>query len=258
MNTHARIEGSHMEKRKNDDGEKDGQHVGWSRSCLNIRMTMERVAKLRGLAEDIGPAAGPTDALDLGLELAIAARRRDADRDVSLEDAERVLAAVERLSDVGTASSEAHAAALVGLASEVRGLSELISAVAATAVGSGDGFDEPATLRSWLDAQWRANPASPISARACWQSKTREGERRVRLELLMRRTTAPSERRAGAGLASIVKIERLAAESPLARTDLISDFMMECRRAADGSWRVAGFQLSPDGTAGPLVGSISV
>jgi hypothetical protein len=53
-------------------------------------------------------------------------------------------------------------------------------------------------------------------------------------------------------------LARLDSNSPLSRTDLISDFALECRRAADGSWRVAGFQIKPDGSSGPRLGAIGV
>jgi len=240
------------------DEVKDGSRSdGWARGCVNLRLTQERARKLRSIAMKLGPAATPTEAVDLALDIALTGKLdAEEEKDAAADDSARLASALERLSSRTRSEAEAHSAALADVARGVRGLAELISAVAATSGASHDGFDEPQSLSSWLDAQARRTPGQPVTARARWQSKTRTGDHHVALELLVTRVPAGDGRFPQTGASSTVRLDRIEVASPFARTDLISAFLLSCQRTADGSWQIAGFQIKPDGGPGPLLGSI--
>lgn len=236
----------------------DDEHVGWSRDCVNLRLSRERAEKLRALARQLGPGATPTDAVDRALEVASEAESPATQADGEAAGAEEMLSALERLSERTRFEAVASAAAAADIARGLRELSELISAVAAASGGSEDGLDQPISLRAWLDSQPRATPGQAIAASARWQSKARVGDQHVSLELLVRRAACGDPRREQFAASSLVRLDRVQAASPFARTDLISAFLLSCQRAGDGSWRVAGHQMKPDGQAGPLLGTIRV
>lgn len=249
-------------------GEREGamdsdanEHVGWSRGCVNVRLTKDRLARLRAVAAKLQPGRPPTDAIDAALELAIDVKRGGVAGSVEEPGAAEGLAfverAIERIEQRRAGDAAAIGARLALIERGIGSLAELISAVAASGGGSDDGFGDVLTLRRWLDAHARKAQTDPISALAKWQSKSRSGDGHVSLELLVKK--AQSLGAAAAPSASaIVRLDRIDVASPLARTDLMDSFLLVCARGPQGEWRCAAHQHRPDGGPGPLICIASV
>jgi hypothetical protein len=222
-----------------------GSGAAWTRDAVTFRLTEQRKRGLRALSHDGGELPSPTAALDQAIELAIAARAREADHQpVAGRDESDIAALADELRDA--------ARALAGAASgwqEIRShlarvaadCAELRAAIASAAMLA-DGVpvgetDAPTPLRAWLDRQ--AGPETAwFVVKACWL-----GKRPASAGLSTWELEARELGRDGRGPASLAESCRVSlgpapADGPLARLDRDGGCILSCARNGQG-WRVS-------------------
>jgi len=226
----------------------------WDRDQFSARLNPSRKALLRELASTLPAGLSPVEVVDRAVEIALAKIAVEGRQAGSGLDIEGLLANSEAKMAGELRSLRSLMAQTVD---EVRGLSELMSAVAAIpeSTDAGEGRHEGATslaspsIRAWLDAR----PGSPanVAAVARWRSKSRVSDRMVAMELEIAASSAPGPR-------SIVCVEPLDAASPFARADMVSALSLDCRRDARGGWSIAAKRINDDRSVGEPLGSIRV
>ena len=232
----------------------DAAKADWDRDQFSARLTSGRKTRLRELAARLPPGLSPVGVVDRAVEIALEAGLAGTDRAVDLSRVEDRIAKIEsRFAD----ELRSLRSLVAETADEVRGLSELMSAVVAcpdSSASSGSGFDDAApsavaSLRSWLDARGGAAPT--LSAVARWRSKSRLSDRMVAMEFEIATPAAPGPR-------SIVRVEPLDAASPFAKADAAAALSLECRRDPRGGWSVSARRINEDRTVGEIVGAVKV
>jgi len=106
--------------------DKKADEQGWGRDQLTLRLTVARLARLRALADHMGPGATPTDTVARAIELASAQLDAPAN-DARLEAIEDQLGALVAGHKLATDRLEA---AVLALARNMAKLHALISEVA--------------------------------------------------------------------------------------------------------------------------------
>lgn len=235
--------------------EKSAAHPGWGRHGLHLRLSKERLAGLRAIASDISGGCSPSEAVDRAIEIATAPRATAAESGEARLD--EIDDAIERLSRQSAADATRQQDVTSGIARHVKELRDLISAVAGPAV---DGVDQcpadPAvpTLRAWLDAESAESPQASLLAKADWQSRRRDGDRGMTVELLVEALAAMPETGRRLGAASVVSLNLDPSDDFLDSADRMGDFYLACQRDR-GRWSLVARQIKPDGSIGETFGS---
>lgn len=213
----------------------------WTREAVTFRLTKQRKRELRALSQEGSEWPSPTAALDQAIELAIAARAHEADRQpVTRRDEPGLVELVDELRDATRAFAGAAnewGEIRAQLARVAADCAELRAAIASAAM-LGDSVpvsetDAPAPLRAWLDRQ--AGPATAwLVVKASWL-----GKRSARAGLAVWEFEARELGRDGRGPASQPESCRVSlgpapTDGPLARTEPDGGCVLLCARNGQG------------------------
>lgn len=229
------------------------KHEGWSKAGVNLRLTKERRAGLRAIAGD-DPRCAPTEAVDRAIDLALATRRAQSHAGPDIGD---LADAGERHSRQAREDAGKSLAAILDVGRSVDELRELISAVAGLPRdGDGNGFSDAQTMREWLDQEAKSLAQGALLAQARWQSTTRTDDRRVALELLVKRVASAGQSRAPThGHSALVRLEGIDASSALASGNLMKPFYLVCGKRGE-SWQIDARRANEDHSIGVKFASL--
>lgn len=230
-------------------------HAGWSRPGLHLRLSTERLASLLALGAMLPEGCSPSDAIDLAIKMASASRLPAAESSEPRFD--DIDDAIERLARQSAREAARHQELAMGIARNVQQLRDLISAVAGPAVdGVDQGPADPAmpTLRAWLDAESAESPQASLLAKANWQSRRRDGDRGMTVELLVEALAAMPETGRRHGAASVVRLQLEPSDDFLDFADRMGDFYLACQRNRE-RWSLVARHIKADGSIGEMFGS---
>ena len=227
----------------------------WGREGIHLRLTASRKAALRALMS--GVEATPTEAIDRAIQIASAGRAGfSSDEDDSLG---AISDAIERLAHEQWINHKEAMMSAEATRGAMESLASLISRVAGEDFedGSISSPSEPLDIPAWLDSEARrmgvAMSASVIAS-AMWRGTSRDGGPFISMSFESRITHVDAKPIPAAhGRDSLVKLELVSADSPLARADLRSHVWLVCQREAGRPWRSAVFAAKPGGGFGPEI-----
>lgn len=219
--------------------------AAWTRDAVTFRLTEQRKRGLRALSQDGGELPSPTAALDQAIEMAIAARAREADHQpVAGRDEPDIAALADELRDAARALAGAASgwqeirAQLARVAADCAELRAAIASAAMLADGVPVGeTDAPAPLRAWLDRQ--AGPATAwLVVKASWVGKRPASAGLATWELEARELGRYGRGPASPSGSCQVSLGPAPADGPLARLDRDGGCVLSCARSGKG-WRVS-------------------
>jgi len=222
-----------------------GSDAAWTRDAVTFRLTEQRKRGLRALSHDGGELPSPTAALDQAIELAIAARAREADHQpVAHRDEPDIAALADELRDASRAFAGAAngwqeiRAQLARVAADCAELRAAIVSAAMLADGVPVGeTDAPTPFRAWLDR--RAGPATAwLVVKASWLGKRPASAGLATWELEARELGRDGRGHASPSESCQVSLGPALADGPLARLDRDGGCVLSCARNGQG-WRVS-------------------
>ncbi|CAH0229019.1 hypothetical protein SRABI118_02418 [Massilia sp. Bi118] len=222
-----------------------GSDAAWTRDAVTFRLTEQRKRELRALSHDGGELPSPTAALDQAIELAIAARAREADHQpVAGRDEPDIAALADELRDAARALAGAASgwqeirAQLARVAADCAELRAAIASAAMLADGVPVGeTDAPAPLREWLERQ--AGPATAwLVVKASWLGKRPASAGLSTWEFEARELGRDGQGHASQAESCRVLLGPAPADGPLARLDRDGGCVLSCARNGQG-WRVS-------------------
>lgn len=231
-------------------GAQTARDNGWTRSCVNLRLTPERTGRLLALAAKSGSKQSPTEAIDRAIAIAfssLAPNSEDGQTREGLQEAlERHQAACEK-------HAASHQRTLLALANDVQALRNLIFDAAGleTSPGAVDALALP-TMSEWIrrDAMGMQRRALLLLAR--WQSTIRVAEGLVSMVFLVERVAAEGAGILSESMPSEARLDNIENDSQLTRAQSKSEVYMVCKWA-QGEWHLVAHEIKPDRRVGHAI-----
>jgi len=237
---------------------KNAASDAWKREGFYLRLSKDRKAGLKKLAEGLANASSPAATVDWAIELALeslgALESSEAKERATIVGTDEgklspLAAAIERLSVELELGSERQRSRIEDIAAGVERLADLISGAL-----SESGPQDAATLEEWLGSEIAARSVlvrQVAIVRAKWVSTTRIGPCQSALAFDVELADADGEPLTGSSSTlARVRFMPVGSGSELARSDLSEPIFLACQPAGRGSWRIAPFQKNPDGSIG--------
>jgi hypothetical protein len=230
-------------------------HETWSKPSANIRLTAKRKALLLAFLDDLDASATPYEAIDHCISVATASRKMSGRH---LESESERADAIDHAADGLHRRADSIDRQLGDIAGSVANLVELMSAMSSMPGFGEDGFDgEAQPISEWLRHEAEQFGASIILASARWNGSERQGQTSMSMELVVERKAVggykgPDRK----GAPSMVKLDGIGENNPLARDLPMREFYLACSKGIEGGWTISAHAIATNGGIGESLGSV--